>query len=366
MMSGEPVSSNLFEGFETRLFEEGARQFPQDRWRRVGLRGLAVRRAAWERAGQFETSCGRLAESILAVRLERLGFQIADCPGARVRHGNCSRMADLFAALFPSGRGQAEWRRRCEEGLEEEFLPPLTEWSDRGRWDRPIARHAMGVLIRLAAENAGRGDWRKFAESARSMPGYLVPAVFGSLAVRCAAALRAGWFLARSRFGRSEERRYRSYARASSELLRWGVLDRVTGSLPSPPVATILRPAELPDGVFIGFHAAERFSASDPRPTCRWTRPFGLMRLGLPAADYRLTIDARSPATSEKRALRLYFNGRPLDGSPEDGFRVRRGLFRRGEQRLTFVCAPFRPAESGLPDTRELGVALFLLRFESI
>ena len=335
-------------------------------WRRVGLRGLAIRRGDWERAGEFETSCGRLAESILAVRLERLGVQIEDCPGARVRHGNCSRVVDLFAALFPSGRGQAEWRRRCEEGLEEEFLPPLTEWAARGRWDRSIARHAMGVLIRLAAKNAERGEWRKFAGSARSMSEYLPPAVFGSLAVRCGAAVRAGWFLARSRFGRSEERRYRCYARASSELLRWGVLDRVAGSLPAPPVATILRPAELPDGVFIGFHGAERFSASDPRPTCRWTRPFGLMRLGLPPADYRLMIDARSPVASEKRALRLFFNGHPLDGSPEEGFLVRGSLFRRGEQRLSFVCAPFRPAESGLPDTRELGVALFLLRFEPI
>ena len=364
MVSGRPMTSNAFADFETRLFEEGLRQHPGDDWRWVGLRGLAIRRDVWERAGKFETSCGRLAESILAVRVERLGGRIAPCPDAHIRHGNCSRVRDLFAALYPSGRGQAEWRRRCEAGLEEEFLPPLAEWSERARWNRRIAASSAGLRLRIAGGEARRGEWRRAASRVRGLIGSASRAVVGSRAVRFAAAARAGWFLAGSIVRPSEEGRYRAYSRASSELLRWGVLDRVDGSLPPATATPILRPAELPDGVFAGFHAAERFSADEPRPSCRWTRPFALMRLGHPPGDYRLSLDVRSPVPPERLALRLFWNGRRLEGSCEGGFAVPREAFRRGEQLLAFDCRPFYPQRAGLPDTRQLGVAVFSLTLE--
>lgn len=366
MVSGRPMTSNAFAQFETRLFEEGLRQHPGDDWRWVGLRGLAIRRDAWERAGKFETSCGRLAESILAVRVGRMGGRIEVCPDARVRHGNCSRMRDLFAALHPSGRGQAEWRRRCEAGLEEEFLPPLAEWSERARWNRRIAAAAAGLHLRIGGDEAMRGQWRRAAARLRPLVGSGFRAVLGSRGVRCAAGVRAGWFLSSSVLRPSAEGRYRAYSRASSELLRWGVLDRVDGSLPPAPATPQLRPSELPDGVFAGFHAAERFSADEPRPSCRWTRPFAMMRLGHPPADYRLSLDVRSPVPLERLALRLFWNGYRLEGSVEDGFAVPKEAFRRGEQLLAFDCTPFHPQRVGLPDTRELGVAVFALTLERI
>src|ERR1700724_1397653 len=111
-LAGEPLASNAFAAFETRLLRDGLRAHPDDAWRRGSLRGFAVRRAAWEAAGGFATGCGRLAEAILGVRLLRLGWRIDDCPEARVRHGNCSRARDLAAALRPHGKGQGAWRER--------------------------------------------------------------------------------------------------------------------------------------------------------------------------------------------------------------------------------------------------------------
>jgi hypothetical protein len=367
-LAGEPLAANAFAGFETRLLEDGLRAHPDDAWRRVSLRGFAVRRSAWEAAGGFETGAGRLAEAILGVRLGRLGCRIDDCPEARVRHGNCSRARDLAAALRPHGRGQGAWRERCEAGLEKDFLPPLPDWAERAAWAPRLARHALRVRLGILGRAALRRGWRAHAAAAaRALPGCLAAALFGHLAPRALAAARAACFLAVSRWGPGEERRYRAYGRASSELLRWGVLDHAAAAgLPAAPAGEVLRPAELPDGVFVGFHAAERWSAGDARPACRWTRPFALIRLALEPADLRLTLELRSPVPPERRALRIFWNGKPVPPAPDGSFRLRRRRFRRGEQLLGIACAPFHPARIGLDDPRELGVAVFAVRFERL
>jgi len=367
-LAGEPLASNAFAAFETRLLRDGLRAHPDDAWRRVSLRGFAVRRAAWEAAGGFATGCGRLAEAILGVRLLRLGYRIDDCPEVRVRHGNCSRARDLAAALRPHGRGQGAWRERCEAGLERDFLPPLPDWSDRAGWAPRLARHALRIRLGILGRAALRRAWRPHAAAAaRALPGCLAAALLGHHAPRALATVRAACSLAASRWGPGEERRYRAYGRASSELLRAGVLDHAAAAgLPAAPAATVLLPSELPDGVLAGFYAPERWSAGDAQPTCRWTRPFALLRLALEPADLRLILEVSSPVPPERRALRVFWNGSPVRAAPDGGFLLQRRRFRPGEQLLAIACAPFRPASSGLDDPRELGVAVFALRFERL
>jgi hypothetical protein len=367
-LAGEPLASNAFAAFETRLLRDGLRAHPDDAWRRVSLRGFAVRRAAWEAAGGFATGCGRFAEAILGVRLLRLGCRIDDCPEARVRHGNCSRARELAAALRPHGRGQGAWRERCEAGLERDFLPPLPDWSERAAWVPRLARHALRVRLGILARAALRRAWRPHAATAaRALPGNLAAALLGYRVPRALAAARAAGALAASWWGPGEERRYRAYGRASSELLRWGVLDHAAAAgLPAAPAGDVLHPAELPDGALVGFHAPERWRAGDARPTCRWTRPLALLRLALEPADMRLVLEVSSPVPPERRALRVFWNGTPVRAAPDGGFLLQRRGFRPGEQLLAIACAPFRPARAGLDDPRELGVAVFALRFERL
>lgn len=367
-LAGEPLASNAFAAFETRLLRDGLRAHPNDAWRRVSLRGFAVRRAAWEAAGGFATGCGRFAEAVLGARLLRLGCRIDDCPEARVHHGNCSRARDLAAALRPHGRGQGAWRERCEAGLENDFLPPLPDWSERAAWAPRLARHALRVRLGILGRAALRRAWRPHAAAAaRALPGCLAAALLGHRVPRALAAARTVGALAASRWGPGEEQRYRAYGRASSELLRWGVLDHAAAAaLPAAPAGDVLRPAELSDGALVGFHAPERWSAGDARPTCRWTRPFALVRVALEPADMRLVLEVRSPVPPERRALRVFWNGTPVRAAPGGGFLLQRRRFRRGEQLLAIACAPFHPARAGLDDRRELGVAVFALRFERL
>ncbi|HXO20655.1 MAG TPA: glycosyltransferase family A protein [Thermoanaerobaculia bacterium] len=364
-LSGAPIAPNAFARFESRLLHEGAAAQPAEAWHRVSLRGLAVRREIWRAAGGFEVACGRFAEAVLAVRLGRLGYAIEPVESASVRHANCARPRELAAALRPLGSGQAAWRERCERGLEEDFLPPLPEWSERARWHRRHARHLARVAIQALRLDRGLPGWpARAAALRRALPTLAAAAAFGPRAPRAVAAARACLGLAAaSRLGGSEERRYCAYRRASSELLRWGVLAHVAERfwLPSAPAAGPLLPSELPDGALLGFHQAERWADG----ACRWSRPLALLPLALPAGDYRLTIDLRSPVPPDRRCLRLFWNGQALPPGATT-FDLRRKWFRGEEQRLAIACAPFFPRRHGLPDDRELGVAVFRLNFEPL
>lgn len=362
-LSGQALAANGFARFETRLLKEGQAAFPGDAWRRVSLRGFVVRRSALSAAGGLLASCGRFAEAVLAIRLARLGIGIEHCPAAQVRHGNCKRARDLAAALRPLGRGQAVWRERCEAGHETEFLPPLSDWSERAAWRRPLARHAVAVLLQILRRALVDVGWRTHARSAvRALPNYLLAALLGSRVPQLRAAARAVLFLAAARCGLPGWR-YPAYRRASSELLRWGVLDHAAASpLPAAPTGLLLYPARLPDGVFAGFYGRERWQAEDDEPRVRWSRPFAMLRFAPPAGDYHLHFELHTPLAGESGVTRIFFNGWPLTAGADGSFRIERRWFAPGEQILAFASPPFHPARRGLDDRRELGLAVFAVR----
>ena len=362
VLGGGAIAAREVATFESRLFVEGIRAHGEDAWRRVSLRGLALRRDLWRAAGGFQDGCGRFAEAVLGVRLGRLGHAVGAAATARVHHGNCGSFAELAPPLCGLGRGQAAWRERCERGLEREFLPPLAEWSERGRWHRAHARHLAGVAARALLLDRGLpGWWARAGAMRRALPALLAAGAVGPRAPLALAAARAALAMAACRLPLGEERRYRAYRRACSELLRWGVLRHVAARfwLPAPAPAASLLPGELPHGALIGFHLAERWGEE----SCRWSGPLALVPLALPPGDYRGTIELRSPVPEERRCLRLFFNGRPLPPGAVT-FELRRQWCRpTGEQLLAIACAPFLPRRAGLPDDRELGVAVFRLDF---
>src|SRR5204862_7648028 len=76
----------------------------------------------------------------------------------------------------------------------------------------------------------------------------------------------------------------------------WAVLDVA----PTPLVA-------LPDGALAGFHAAEPWGPNGP--LMRWSGPVFALRLQLPPATHRVSLDVRSPWPDEPRCLTAVLNG---------------------------------------------------------
>jgi hypothetical protein len=89
------------------------------------------------------------------------------------------------------------------------------------------------------------------------------------------------------------------------------------------------------------------------------------VRLRAAGTTLRVTLDAGLPLPDQKWKLSVFFNGYPMSRSGDGRFAVRRSAFGAGEQLLSFACPPYRPSDHELPDRRELGIALFALRFDS-
>lgn len=369
------VAPNALARMEARLYQEEkrARRDPDD-WRHVSLRGFAIRRHEFERAGGFEEAYGRFAEAVLARRLQRLGVPLFEVPGPLVLHVNCASFQDLSAALEAHGRGQAVYRERCEAGFGEEILAPSQLWSRRAGLSRPVAREAALLLLRSLWLDRGRPNREAKAHHAlRALPRLAAAALLGSRGALLGAKLRSRAAALQFHLGFGEDRRFRSYVRLWTSLLALGMLRHIAGS-PSAlagPLGSgaVLRPGEMPDGSLAGFHAPERWGEE----TCRWSGPCAMVRLHLEPGDYRVRLDLRSPVRPEERCLRLFFNGRPIPRKTvreevgEVSFILPRQLFVPGaEQRLELTCAPFRPLDHGLPDPRELGAAVFSIEVEGV
>jgi hypothetical protein len=374
-LESDCVASNAWSRMEAHLYdtEKRHRRDPDD-WRHVSLRGFAVTRADFERAGGFDAAFGRFAESVLARRLQQMGVRLVAVPGPLVRHVNCTSFRELATALVHHALGQAAHRERCEMGLAEQILPRSEVWSRRTEWSRRYAAEALRILALSLRLERGRPNWAARAGAAlHPLPRLVAAVAFGApgalLGARLAARLAAFRFL----LALGGERRFAAYVQVWTALLAIGLL-RYTAARPiiAAPrlgIGAPLRPAEVPDGALLGFHAPDRWGAE----TCRWTRPWALVRIALEPADLRFRLHLRSPVPPERRCLSIYFDGRPVRDSArnEDDhqlvFDIRREAFRPGpEHTLGLVCAPYRPAKDGLPDQRELGVALFSIAVELV
>jgi hypothetical protein len=372
-LESDCVASNAWGRMEARLYdtEKRNRRDPDD-WRHVSLRGIAVTRNDFERAGGFDTAFGRFAEGVLARRLQEMGVRFVAVPGPLVCHVNCTSFRELATALVHHALGQAAHRERCEMGLAAEMLPPAEVWSRRAEWSRPYAAEALRILALSLRLDRGRPSWDARARAAmHALPRLVAAVAFGAPGAVLVAGLAARLAALRFRLAFGEERRFAAYVRVWTSLLTVGLL-RYAAARPAIAAPHLcegapLLPAELPDGALLGFHAPDRWGAE----ACRWTRPWALVRIALEPADLRFRLDLRSPVPPERRCLSIYFDGRPVRGSArheDDGqlvFDIRREAFRpRPEHTLGLVCAPYRPAKDGLPDQRELGVALFSIAVE--
>ena len=114
-------------------FEEWSREGD---WRKVTIRGFAIRRQTYLDVGGFEHRFGCFAESALAATLDDQGYRLGYAPEAAVKHYDATAVRTLIAFVREYREGELAYRRTRERDYCDRYFgvwPPL-----EGRWGRLV------------------------------------------------------------------------------------------------------------------------------------------------------------------------------------------------------------------------------------
>ncbi len=113
-------SSNPIARCEERWYEDGFAEWSREGdWRKVTIRGFAIRRDAYLDAGGFEHRFGCFAETAMAATLDHRGHRLGYAPTAAVKHYNATEVAELLGYVREYREGELAYRatrprRYCE------------------------------------------------------------------------------------------------------------------------------------------------------------------------------------------------------------------------------------------------------------
>ncbi|HSR67822.1 MAG TPA: glycosyltransferase family A protein [Acidobacteriota bacterium] len=331
-------------------------------WRRLTLRGLAIRRGELMQAGGLRPCFGRFAETALAFQMRRRGKSLGFIPAAKVHHVNSTDFREMGEAISSCARGQIAFRLETPDCEAKGFLDEIDVWTHRAFFYRPAARRLVLDILKSLVLDLGRAGYRsKSLRGLRALLFFGRSALFGlgwrALRVR----LRVAWMKMLFYLPPANpDRRYRLFRGVWEGLFELGFIEALADS---PRAFSIQGPAEgrpeptqasynaneIPEHWLVGFHPLDELEG---RP-CRWTRPHALIRLPVPSGHYKVELYLGSPSPRDQWCLRLFFNGKsiPNPTTAADGilaFNLTPQDFRPGqEQHLTISTRP-RPGDSGL------------------
>jgi len=122
---------------ERRWYSEGFEEWSREGdWRKVTIRGFAIRREAYLEVGGFEHRFGCFAETAMAATLDHSGLRLGYAPAAAVKHYDATRVADLLTYIREYREGELAYRATHPPGYCERYFgapPPRLGRRDRIR-----------------------------------------------------------------------------------------------------------------------------------------------------------------------------------------------------------------------------------------
>jgi Glycosyltransferase like family 2 len=132
---------------EQRWYAEGFDQWSREGdWRKVTIRGFAIRRDAYLDAGGFEHRFGCFAETALAATLADRGHRLGYEPQAAIKHYDATRLGQLTGYVREYREGEIAYRATHPPDYCERYfgvLPPPMDRRERIRaWLRYLRARA--------------------------------------------------------------------------------------------------------------------------------------------------------------------------------------------------------------------------------
>ena len=366
-----PECMTAFARVEHRLFEELFREWsrPGD-WRKVLVRGVAIRSAAYFEAGGFNPTLSYFSDWALAASLHAHGRRLGYVPAAAVRHYYSINYDQFFPAVRERARAECRYRLTHPPAFCERYFGTPADWQDRESYRPAAARAALWLLTKSLWRSLGH---RGRTETARLLGACLrrVPwAVWGVLGhclwLRvCRVVGRIRCWVWRHR----EDRLRRAYLYAYRQITRYYLLDFIARrhrDAPKPPTPGLLyRMDQLPDEQLWGFQGVERWNGRH----FRWSGAVGMLRLAAERGTYHVEVEVLGVRAGLPGVLRdMYFNSHRVGDLTIDGTngrvsgRIHPWMFEAGRvQRLAVVAVPIPPFTDPA-EPRELGIPVAAVR----
>jgi hypothetical protein len=358
---------------EGRWYREGFTQWSQeDDWRKVTIRGTAIRRDVYERIGGFRSEFGCFAESLLAADLHAGGYRLGYAEQAAVRHYNSTNIRDFLTYICEYRTGEAAYQLGSESEQARHYFEVPQGWRDASAADRRLAlRCAVQSLAQAAVHPLEPGAFSLALSMIEVLWHQGWDAAFGRRHELFKAFVAQVW--ARLCFAMPGPDPEKNYQRFCQLLEATGQLARVRALLRRPAhsiergapetSAPKCRIGTAPSGCLVGFHALETFKGQP----FRWSSPLALIRLEMKPTDHEVCIDTGGIAGPAPRRLKIYLNGHqlrptaPWQAGKLRLFAMRHHFLKKGYQKL--VLTSEREPIRGSSELRALGIPLLSINF---
>jgi hypothetical protein len=360
---------------EERWYRDGFAAWSREGdWRKVTIRGTAVRRDAYEQVGGFKSEFGCFGEILLAAELDASGYRLGYAPAAAVKHYNSTSLHEVLAYIREYRAGEVAYQSQCSDEQSEAYFGGTHTWDKAGAAERELAlRCAVSSLFHAIAHPFRAGSAAMACTMLEVLSRWALDAVSAGRAELIRASAACAW--ARGLFAwpwSDGDERYRRFCRlweVTGDLARQRALYRRKSSAEAqdrtvPSQRFEYRPGGEPAGGLIGFHARETF---DGQPF-RWSSPLALVRVAMPPGDYEVRLDTKDIRNCQRPGLLgIYLNGRrmpPVEGcmAGQIAFRAEHTMFRVGAPQFV-VLTSGRICTVGSAERRALGVPVFAIRF---
>jgi Glycosyl transferase family 2 len=175
-------SSNPISKCERRWYADGFEEWSREGdWRKVTMRGFAIRRDTYLDAGGFEHRFGCFAETALAATLAHRGERLGYAPAAAVKHYDATELGPLLDYVREYREGELAYRASHPADFCERYFgvsPPAEDGAVRVRlWLRYLrarARFSRPLLddderyLRFRELWMAASDWEQQRALARS------------------------------------------------------------------------------------------------------------------------------------------------------------------------------------------------------
>ena len=367
-LHSEGDDTNAFARVERRLFEESFRLWSQPGdWRKVLVRGFAIRREAYFAAGGFDVRFAYFSDWALAAELHARGFRLGYAADTSLLHYYNTEYSQFVPAVRARAIEECQYRlTKSAEFCARYFGTPL-EWQQHW-WSRPDFRrlHFSALSRSIVRALFGHGHRARIPSLVGAWLGALPATLLGHRGSMARARLGMIW-------GRvlcalawpSEASLRRAYLYAYRNIDRYYRLRFIQG-LRAPLVelepASHLDMREVEDPRLLGFFAGESWQGRG----FRWCGAVAVVRTGLARGSWSFeleALDVRGPL--EKLVCDVFADDRAVEDLcfSEDGRRVGGSFEVTGPGELVLTCAPLGRWRRGRAERRPLGIPVCALRF---